>query len=116
MKILLEQVRSDRCSFLTFRCDGSMARTFCHQLQFSHETSDPFPSAMKRMSPAVLHGYVGSHRRIDCGFENDTDFVCKLGIFPAVLAGFAFAPSVCDPFPLNRLKKPREEGRALKGA
>jgi hypothetical protein len=26
--------------------------------------------------------------------ESDTDFVCKLGIFSTVLAGFAFAPGV----------------------
>ena len=92
-----------------------MARTFCHQLQFSHETSDPFSSAM---NPLCMQLSMDTWAPIDASIalESAFDFVSKLSIFSTVLAGFAFAPGVCDPFPLNRLKKPREEGRALKGA
>jgi hypothetical protein len=97
MKVLLEQIRSDCCSFLAFRCDCAMARTFCRQLQLLHETSDPFSRAMNPLRMQFcMDTWTPTCTPIDTSIalERAFDLVGKLSIFSTMQAGFTFVPGV----------------------
>ena len=91
MKVLLEQIGSHWCPFLTVRRDGSMFGKTRGDAQFPHEASDRFLTTPNsfcmqfRMNPgASIHASIV--------LKSCLDLRRKGRIFSAVLTRFTFAP------------------------
>ncbi len=93
MKVPLQQVFGDTSSFLTLCSDRSMSWKMGTQLSFTHQPCNPFASASSSLcSQLCVNTRTSIHAAI--GVESSLNFIGNLGIFPAMLTGETFAPSV----------------------